>query len=140
MHNERMASGPAGATGPGPDALIPDVDDVAGQKRNAFSKWWSVAPGRNGVIYVEVRVPDDASLPAGDYTASLTLSFSDASVAVIPVTLTVWDFRLPSTSSLPSAFGMSFDATCRGMNGTTWCNGLVAESKARSPCSRMSRA
>ena len=136
MHNVTMASGPDGATGPWPDALIPDVDDIVGQKRNAFSKWWSVAPGRNGVIYVEVRVPDDASLPAGDYTASLSLSFSDASAAVIPVTLTVWDFRLPSTSSLPSAFGMSIDSICRGMNGTSWCNGIADQTNAAIPFAR----
>ena len=102
-----MASGPDGATGPWPDALIPDVDDVVGQNRNAFTKWWSVARGKNGVIYVEVHVPDDAALLAGDYVSTLNLSFSDGSKSAVPVRLTVWDFRLPSTSSLPSAFGMS---------------------------------
>jgi len=136
MHNVTMASGPDGATGPWPDALIPDVDDVVGQKRNAFTKWWSVAPGRNGIIYVEVHVPDDALLPAGDYTSTLNLAFSDGSAAGVPVTLTVWDFRLPSTSSLPSAFGMSIDAVCRGMNGTTWCNGIADQTNAAIPFAR----
>jgi hypothetical protein len=38
-HQVTMASGPDGATGPWPDALVPDVDDLVGQKRNAFTKW-----------------------------------------------------------------------------------------------------
>src|SRR5437899_9899170 len=38
MHNVTMASGPDGATGPSPDALIPAVDDAVGQKRNPFTK------------------------------------------------------------------------------------------------------
>ena len=136
MHNVSMASGPDGATGPWPDALIPDVDDVVGQKRNAFTKWWSVARGKNGVIYVEVHVPDDARLLAGDYVSTLNLSFSDGSKSAVPVRLTVWDFRLPSTSSLPSAFGMSIDSICRAMNGTTWCNGRADQTNAAVPWAR----
>jgi hypothetical protein len=136
MHNVTMASGPDGATGPWPDALIPDVDDIVEQKRNAFSKWWSVSPGKNGVIYVEVHVPDDASLPAGDYVSTLNLSFSDGTSPSVPVTLTVWDFSLPSTSSLPSAFGISIDAICRAMNGTTWCNSVADMTSAAGPWAR----
>src|SRR5215470_13594571 len=136
MQNVTMASGPDGATGPWPDALIPDVDDIVGQQRNAFTKWWSVAPGTNGVIYVEVLVPDDASLPAGDYVSTLNLSFSDATKTAVPVTLTVWDFRLPSTSSLPSAFGISIDSICRAMNGTTWCNDVADMTNAAVPWAR----
>ncbi|HET9597315.1 MAG TPA: sugar-binding protein [Anaeromyxobacteraceae bacterium] len=136
MHDVWMQSGPDGATGPWPDALVPDVDDVVNQKRNAFTKWWSVVPGTNGTIYVEVHVPDDASLPAGDYTAALDLSFSDGSSASVPVTLTVWDFRLPSTSSLPSAFGMSIDSVCRAMNGTAYCNGRTDQTNAALPFAR----
>ena len=136
MHNVRMASGPDGATGPWPDALIPDVDDVVGQKRNAFAKWWSVAPGKNGVIYVEVHIPDDGALPAGDYVSTLNLSFSDATKKAVPVTLTVWDFRLPSTSSLPSAFGISIDSICRAMNGTSFCNGRIDQTNAAVPWAR----
>ncbi len=136
MQNVTMASGPDGATGPWPDALIPDVDDIVGQKRNAFTKWWSVAPGTNGVIYVEVHVPDDVSLPAGPYLSTLNLSFSDGTSRGVPVTLTVWDFRLPSTSSLPSAFGVSIDSICRAMNGTTWCNNVADMTSAAVPWAR----
>jgi len=136
MHNVTMASGPDGATGPWPDALVPDVDDIVEQKRNAFTRWWSVSPGKNGVIYVEVHVPDDASLPAGDYASSLNLSFNDGTSPSVPVTLTVWDFSLPSTSSLPSAFGMSIDPICRAMNGTTWCNNVADMTSAAAPWAR----
>ena len=36
MHNVTMASGPDGATGPWPDALIPDVDDVVSDRGNYY--------------------------------------------------------------------------------------------------------
>jgi hypothetical protein len=134
MHTVTMASGPDGATGPWPDALIPDVDDVVGQKRNAFTKWWSVAPGKNGVIYVEIHVPEDS--PAGSYASTLSLSFSDGTTRAVPVTLTVWNFNLPSTSSLPSAFGMTTDFICRAMNGTTWCNSSADQTNAAVPWAR----
>ncbi len=92
-----------GVTGPFPDALVPDVDDVVGEKRNAFP--FDVPAGENRAIWVEVLVPVDA--PAGEYRATLTVH-SNQGDAQVPVALTVWDFALPSTSSLHSHFGLSY--------------------------------
>jgi uncharacterized protein (TIGR03382 family) len=92
-----------GATGRFPDALVPDVDEVVGEKRNAFP--FSVPPGENRVLWVELHVPPDA--PAGVYQGGVTVHASTGDVRV-PVTLTVWDFALPSTSSLRSHFGLYY--------------------------------
>ncbi len=50
--------GADGGTGRWPDALVPDVDDVVGEKRNAFP--FDVTAGESRAIWVEVHVPADA--------------------------------------------------------------------------------
>ncbi|WP_242337542.1 MULTISPECIES: glycoside hydrolase domain-containing protein [Anaeromyxobacter] len=92
-----------GGTGRWPDALVPDVDDVVGEKRNAFP--FDVAEGESRAIWVEVRVPRDAK--PGSYFGKVTVT-SDAGEAQIPVMLTAWDFELPSTASLKTHFGLSY--------------------------------
>ena len=77
-------------TGRWPDALVPDVDDVVGEKRNAFP--FDVAAGESRAIWVEVRVPPDAK--PGAYFGNVTVTSAEGE-AQIPVTLTVWDFELP---------------------------------------------
>jgi hypothetical protein len=97
------ASGPDGATGAFPDALIPDVDDVVGEKRNAFP--FDVPANETRAVFVEVHVPRDAA--AGAYVGSVVVHASGGDVA-IPLALTVYDFALPSTSSLKSFFAMYY--------------------------------
>jgi hypothetical protein len=87
-----------------PDALVPDVDEVVGEKRNAFSGF-NVAAGQTRAIWGEVRVP--ASAPAGTYTGTITVTYAEGT-ATVPVTLTVYDFTLPVRASLKSAFGLSY--------------------------------
>ena len=103
-----------GATGGFPDALVPDVDDVVGEKRNAFP--FDVPAGESRAVWVEFHVPQDAV--AGTYTGSVTVHAADGD-AQVPVQLTVWDFALPSTSSLKSAFGMTYGglAKAHGASG-----------------------
>ncbi len=93
-----------GFTGDVPDALVPDVDDVVGEKRNAFP--FDVAAGQTRVLWAEVHVPADAA--PGTYQGSVTVSAGGAALAVVPVTLTVYDFALPSTSSLKSHFAVYY--------------------------------
>ncbi len=92
-----------GATGRWPDALVPDVDEIAGEKRNAFP--FDVAAGESRAIWVEIYVPKDAR--PGDYTGTITVTSAEGE-AKIPVQLVVWDFELPSTSSLRTTFGLSY--------------------------------
>jgi hypothetical protein len=91
-----------GALGRIPDPLVPDVDDVAGEKRNAFP--FDVPAGESRAIWVEVYVPRDAA--AGVYQGTVTLHSSEGDHGV-PVRLTVWDFTLPSTASLKSSFALT---------------------------------
>jgi hypothetical protein len=90
-----------GATGRFPDPLIPDVDDVVGEKRNAFP--FDVPAGESRAIWVEVHVPAGAA--AGAYAGAVTIHANDGD-HVVPVALTVWDFTLPSTASLKSSFAL----------------------------------
>jgi hypothetical protein len=92
-----------GATGRWPDALVPDVDEVAGERRNAFP--FDVPAGESRAIWAEAFVPPDAT--PGEYRGAVTVTWADGS-ATVPVTLTVWPFRLPSTPSLSSAFRISY--------------------------------
>jgi uncharacterized protein (TIGR03382 family) len=97
------ASGPDGATGDFPDALVPDVDDVVGERRNAFP--FDVPAGETRVLWAEVHVPSDAA--PGTYQGSVLVRANEGEVSV-PVSLTVRGFTLPSTSSLRSHFGLYY--------------------------------
>jgi hypothetical protein len=103
------ASSLDGGTGRYPDALVPDVDELVGERRNAFP--FDVPSGESRAIWVEVLVPPGAA--GGDYRGTVTVSWSGGS-AVVPVALHVWPFTLPSTSSLKSAFGFSWGAIPAG--------------------------
>ncbi|MFL5300415.1 MAG: sugar-binding protein, partial [Anaeromyxobacteraceae bacterium] len=98
-----------------PDALVPDVDELYGEKRNAFVGF-NVASGETRAIWGEVRVPETAA--PGTYTGSVTVRFAEGS-ATIPVSLTVHDFALPTKPSLKSAFGLYYGAIPSG-HGIAW--------------------
>jgi hypothetical protein len=105
----QTASALDGATGPWPDALVPDVDELANERRSAFP--FAVPSGESRAIWVEVFVPPEA--PAGEYTGSIDVSW-DGGAATVPVTLTVWPFTLPSSASLKTAFGFTYGAIPSG--------------------------
>ena len=96
-----------GGTGLWPDPLIPDVDEVAHEKRNAFP--FDVPAGENRVIFVDVHVP--ASAAPGVYTGAVTVSGLGWS-EIVPITLTVLDFVMPATSSMPTTYGMFWLSAC----------------------------
>jgi uncharacterized protein (TIGR03382 family) len=94
-----------GATGAWPDALVPDVDEVVGEKRNAFP--FAVPAGESRVLWVDVFVPPGT--PAGAYSGEVRVTW-DGGGATVPVALTVRPFTLPSTASLKSAFRFTYGA------------------------------
>ncbi len=102
-----------GATGQWPDPLIPDVDPIANQKRNAFP--FNVPAGENRVIFVDLHVPKGTA--AGRYTGQVAVSVG-GNVTPVPISLDVLPFEIPSTSSLPSTFGIGWDATCVAHHGS----------------------
>ena len=88
---------------------MPDVDELANERRNAFP--FSVPAGESRAIWVEVFVPPEA--PAGEYTGTVRVTW-DGGAATVPVALTVWPFTLPSTASLKTAFGFTYGAIPSG--------------------------
>jgi hypothetical protein len=123
--NVSKQSGGDGATGEWPDALIPDVDPIVGEKRNAFP--FDVKNGQSVAVFVDVHSPDKT--PAGTYKG--TLHVTGGATQDIPVSLTVWDFAIPSTSSLRSAYGMQWNGPCLG-HGDSGCSNTDAEMQLRS--------
>ena len=118
--NVLSQTGGDGAAGMWPDALVPDVDPIAGEKRNAFP--FDVPAGESRAVLVDVHAPDGT--PAGAYTGVLHIT---GGVKVdVPVTLTVWDFAIPSTSTLRSAFGLAWNGPCVG-HGDGGCNGGASD-------------
>jgi len=87
-----------------PDALIPVRDSIFHELRNAFPVM--VPSGQTRSAWIEVFVPP--STPSGYYSSTVIVKDGASILARIPVLLKVWDFELPSTSSLKSAFGMSY--------------------------------
>ncbi len=114
-------SGLDGTTGQIPDGLVPDVDEVYGERRNAFP--FTVPAGESRAIWVEVLVPADAT--PGEYRGTLNVTWDGGSKA-LPVTLTVWPFTLPSTASLKTAFGFTWGAlnVAHGVSSTDAIAGL----------------
>jgi hypothetical protein len=95
-----------GKAGEWPDPLIPRVDRYYGEARNAFP--FNLERGRNQPVWVELYVPP--STAPGTYRGTVAVSIQSKQAVSIPVTLEVWNFALPSTSSLRNSFGF---------NGTT---------------------
>jgi hypothetical protein len=98
----RYPSGPDGATGEWPDALIPARDTLYKEERRAFPV--DVPAGRSQSIFVEwcARKAAGPSRSAG----WVRLSWNGGGMAV-PVELRVRGFDLPATPALATAFGFS---------------------------------
>jgi hypothetical protein len=102
-------SGPDGATGEWPDALIPARDKVYGEERRAFPV--DVGQGRAQAILVETCLPRGAG-PAR-LQGSVKLSWAGGS-AEVPVEVRARAFDLPATPALATAFGFSGYSAAKG--------------------------
>lgn len=101
--NLKRPSSIEGGVGLWPDPLIPRVDRYVNEARNAFP--FPVQRDRNQPLWVEVFVPVNSR--PGKYTGSASISVGGEWQFSVPITLTVWRFVLPSTSTLKSSFGLS---------------------------------
>jgi len=110
-----------GTAGEWPDALIPRVDRYIGEKRNAFP--FRLLDKRNQPIWVEVYVPP--STRPGTYRGNATVWINEKRDVTLPVTLDVWNFALPSTSSLPNSFGFNGHGALRQHAGKYTTDGDV---------------
>ncbi len=118
MYNVSTPSNIQGATGAWPDAMIPSVDEIDNQPRNAFPV--DVAASSQQPVFVEYHVPQGAA--AGWYSG--TVHVTGGVSAEVPVKLYVHAFTLPSTSSLASAYGIGWDDPCTAhYGGYSQCGG-----------------
>ena len=95
-------------TGSIPDILIPAIDPYYGQTTNAFP--FNVAAGNNQSVWIDVHIPPNA--PAGYYSGGVTVSSGPTVLAVMPVVYAVWDWGMPSTSSLASVTTLGYGSFC----------------------------
>jgi hypothetical protein len=117
--NIKVASDSAGVTGPTPDILIPTIDPYYRQARNAFPV--TIAAGQNQSIWIDILVPNSA--PSGYYSGTATVTNSGSTYAKLPVLLAVWNFALPSTSSLTTSYSTEQQAMCLQAYGSyAGCN------------------
>ncbi|MGZ3461218.1 MAG: glycoside hydrolase domain-containing protein, partial [Archangium sp.] len=113
----RTPSTPDTEVGRWPDALVPDVDEIAHEQRTAFP--FDVPAREARAVWVDVHVPLDA--PAGDYQGAVEVT-GDGLRQQVPVRLTVVDAVLPSTPSLSTAFGVWAPHVCEAYLGRTDCS------------------
>lgn len=113
----KTASTLQGGAGEWPDALIPKKDEYVGEVRNAFP--FNVAAGRNQPVWIEIYIPPTAA--AGVYSGSATVTATGQTPLVVPIELTVWDFTLPSVSTLKSAYSIDHRLLTigHGLSGST---------------------
>lgn len=97
-----------GFIGPIPDILVPVVDPYYNQTSTAFPV--AVAAGANRSAWVDVHVPP--TLPTGWYRSTAVVKDGATTLASIPILLGVWDWTLPSTSTLASTTNMTYDGFC----------------------------
>jgi hypothetical protein len=85
---------------------------------------WTVyaSPSRNQPVWIDLYVPE--ATVAGTYRGKVTVTADGESPVAIPVTLEVYNFSLPVTSSLPNYFGMSWYDLGSGHYGTAQ-NGTI---------------
>ena len=114
-----------GTPGDVPDALMPAVDPYFHETRKAFP--FDVAANTNTSTWVDVTVPPGT--PSGWYTATVTVTAGNKTLSTMPVRLELWQVDLPSTATLRSDFGMSWDGACvQQYGGYTGCGQVVGGS------------
>jgi hypothetical protein len=94
-----------------PDALIPFTDPETGKPLSGATLTavpFNVKAGNNQPIWVDLLVPRTAM--AGQYSGTYTVTSDQGSVEG-SISLTVWNFTLPATPSLKTAFLFSHAGT-----------------------------
>lgn len=93
-----------------PDALIPARHPLTGlplPKARYAAMPFDLPAGETHGFFADIYVPSDA--PAGEYRGTYHVTAADGRMTDVPVTLTVWDFALPATPAMQTAFGNPAD-------------------------------
>jgi hypothetical protein len=105
-YDVKTPSSVEGRAGAWPDPLIPDIDELAHEKRNAFP--FDVPAGEARAIWVQPFVPRDAR--PGEHAGAIVIEAGGPGAterARVPIKLMVHKTVLPASSSLPVTFGWS---------------------------------
>lgn len=89
-----------------PDALVPFADPLSGNKlpqARYRALPFELPAGETHGFWVDIHVPENAK--PGKYQGTYRVVTADGRKITIPVSLTVWDFALPQTTTLQTAFG-----------------------------------
>ena len=111
-YNVQTLSDANGTLGYTPDVLIPVVDHYRGQTTNAFPV--TIAANQTQSVWFDIFVPPTA--PSGYYKGTVTITNNGSTYTILPVVLAVWNFTLPSTSTLTSHYGT--ESACMGYYGS----------------------
>ena len=80
--------------------------DTASTDFKADDEWlFYASPHRNQPIWIDIYTPDTQT--AGTYNGNITISANGKNTKTIPITLQVWDFSIPDTSSLKNTYGLA---------------------------------
>jgi len=83
-----------------PDALLPKIDRYFGETRNTFP--FAVMAGKVQGVWVDIGTT--VNTVAGTYTGTVTVTAKGKTPIVRNISVTVWNFNLPSTSPFHSHF------------------------------------
>ncbi|HWE60437.1 MAG TPA: glycoside hydrolase domain-containing protein, partial [Chloroflexota bacterium] len=100
-----------------PDPLVPFIDPYTG---NPAAAPFIVSANTNQPVWMDVAIPSTAT--AGVYTGAVTVSATGQSSVSVPVTLTVWNFSLPTMSTATAYFKMSVNGLLDYHGGTYTCS------------------
>ena len=93
-----------------PDALIPFRHPLTGQPlgdARLRAAPFDLPPNETHGFWIDLYVPPDAK--PGAYQGTYRVTAAGGKAAEVPVRLTVWDFALPATPTLRTAFGSPAD-------------------------------
>ncbi|MCA9562122.1 MAG: hypothetical protein KC561_01475, partial [Myxococcales bacterium] len=113
LFNVTSPSNTEGYAGAWPDPLVPVVDPHYGEERDVLPL--TVAKGETRVFLIDLFVPPIT--PAGQYTGEVRVVV-DGDAYTVPISLRVWDFELPSTPTLRTAYGFPWNGGCIAHHGS----------------------
>lgn len=102
-----------GILGQYPDVLIPKVDPYWGQDTGVFPL--NIVSTETRTVWIDVHIP--TSSPSGYYTGSIFVSSGGVVVSTLPVSIGVWNWIMPSSSTL---IIMGSEFTTNGMCTTSY--------------------
>ena len=101
-----------------------------------FTSTCAINAGDRVAFWVDVATT--ASTPAGDYTATVTVSADNAAAKTFPLNVHVWGFTLPTAPALPTAFSIDSLWQAAAIHGGDWSTSMKNKYYAMQNAHRLS--